>query len=219
MGRRAVLLAGVTAGAAPAQADDWSSVAQEAQHRALIARIERFYRRHPAFEARFEQTTYQPVSGRRKTRAGRLRVLRPGHFSFAYDDGDWVGTNEKRFRAFLRDEKVLYSSPAKRALPPYAKALLEAPFALDASFRTELRPSPAPGVTLLMASPRAASPALRSLWVLVDTASGRIDRVLVADGQGNTTRLRLIGFKAAPHLKKKHFGRPKTPRGTKVVTP
>jgi outer membrane lipoprotein carrier protein len=199
-----------------------SAVARDAALRALVTRIERHHQKHDTFHARFEQRVVVRAHDKTSVRRGEVRFKRPGKLRFRYDDGDWVVSDGKRLRAYVRADARVYAMAAKRSLYPASLAFLEKKGRLAEQFRLrriDTRDARAEGGVIVEALPKLPAPTFAKMLLFVEEKTGRILRVMVVDGQGNTNRFVFtepaIGKPMADGL----FALPKTPKGAKLVEP
>jgi outer membrane lipoprotein carrier protein len=71
---------------------------------------------------------------------------------------------------------------------------------------------------VLEAVPREATPAYEKLLLYVDDDTGRVDRILILDAQGNSNRFELEGAVINGKIPSREF-RFSPPAGTKVIKP
>ncbi len=189
----------------------------------VMAKVQRFYDRVKSYRARFSQVFLLRAQDEKQVRSGTVSLATGKRMSFRYDaphEGRVV-SDGKHIRVYIKADKTMYESKLEQS--PYSAVFtfLEGKGRLMRDFDLRLidpqRKRSADG-WIVEATPREATPAYAKVVLYVDDETGRVDRILVLDAQGNSNRFVLDGAEVNGKLPAGEF-RFTPPRGTKIVKP
>lgn len=189
----------------------------------VMAKVQRFYDGVKSYRARFSQVFIMRAQDDQQVRSGTVSFATGSRMSFRYDaphEGRVV-SDGKHIRVYIKADKTMYESKLEKS--PYSAVLtfLEGKGRLMRDFELRLLDPKRQRVDagwIIEATPRQATPAYAKVLLYVDEESGRVDRVLILDAQGNSNRFILEQPEVNRKLPAGEF-RFSPPRGTKIVKP
>ena len=160
----------------------------------LLDRVQAFVDSTPHFTADFEQVAIRSRTGRRKTRKGRVRALRPDRIRWDYSGGapvHYVAAGKVLWAYQPKDARA-YRMSLEGSDLDQAVDILAGGVKLAEAFKTsEIQPpSPplAPGLRYLKLEPPMPTGAFRYLILGIHADTGRVEGSALVDADGNEVR-------------------------------
>jgi len=160
----------------------------------LLDRVQAFVDSTPHFTAEFEQVAVRSRTGRRKTRKGRVRALRPDRIRWDYAGSapvHYVAAGKVLWAYQPKDARAYRLSLDGSDLDQTVRVLAGGAKLAEA-FKTEeiAPPDPplAPGLRYLKLEPPKPTGAFRYLVLGIEPESGRVAASALVDADGNEVR-------------------------------
>ncbi|MCA9713508.1 MAG: outer membrane lipoprotein carrier protein LolA [Myxococcales bacterium] len=167
---------------------------------AVLAAVQSYYNGTQDLRASFEQIYTNVVYGSRKTSTGTLLLKRPGMMVWDYDgaaDADFYVDRESLWVVEHDTRQVVTSDAAANGNIAGAMKFLFGGEALVKDFRVRLASSALvkrygqDGHTVVELKPRAANPDYKTMLLVVDDRSGRVDAFVVRNQDNAVNHFKL----------------------------
>lgn len=188
---------------------------------AVLAAVQSFYDGTVDFTAVFKQTYLHPTYGTRTVSHGVLRLLRPGMMVWDYEgkaDPDFYVDGQKLFVVEHDTRQVVSQKVEGNSNLSGAMKFLFGGQKLIKEFKVRIAPEKPtktygmPGHTVIELKPKEPSPHYKTLLLIVDDASGRVDSFVVRAQDNSTNHFVLTDVKLNQKLEAKDF-KYKVPKG------
>lgn len=188
---------------------------------AVLASVQAFYDGTLDLAGEFSQVYVHPVYGTRTVSHGKLTLRKPGMMVWDYEgkadpdfyvDGQklWVVEHDTRQVVSQKVEGNTNLAGAMKFLFGGQKLIKE--FKVRMAEEKTAKTYATPGHTVIELKPKAQNPHYKSLLLIVDDASGRVDSFVVRAQDNSTNHFTLKGMKANQNLDAKDF-KYKVPKG------
>jgi outer membrane lipoprotein carrier protein len=220
----AVLLAGLAAlCAGSSAAQPAPSPASSAKADQLVSSVQALYNGSSTFRSDFEQKFWVKAYNTEKSSRGHVTFAKPGKMDWVYDDprDNRIVSDGNLIRVYEAANKQLYEAPVDKSQYPAALSFLTGTGKLSDAFDFELFPGDQmkfPGGSVLVGTPKQATPAYSKVLFYVDTATSQVRRVMIIDGQGNRNRFDFVNPKVNEPVGAGQF-KFTPPPGTSIVRP
>lgn len=188
---------------------------------AVLAAVQAFYDGTVDFTGVFKQTYVHPVYGTRTVSHGVLRLKKPGMMVWDYEgkaDPDFYVDGQKLFVVEHDTRQVVSQKVEGNTNLAGAMKFLFGGQKLIKDFKVRVAPEkPAktyamPGHTVIELKPKEQNPHYKTLLLVVDDASGRVDSFVVRAQDNSTNHFVLTDVKINQSLDAKDF-KYKVPKG------
>ncbi len=185
---------------APAPAPTPAAVAKPRSASAVLANVQRFYDGTRDLRASFEQTYTNTVYGSRRTTSGTMLLKQPGMMVWDYDgstDADFYVDRDSLWVVEHDTRQVLTSDASANGNIAGAMKFLFGGESLIKDFRVRLASSKLvtrygqAEHTVIELKPRAASPDYKTMLLVVDDDSGRVDAFVVRNQDNSINHFKL----------------------------
>jgi outer membrane lipoprotein carrier protein len=199
------------------------SAAESAAAKELVDRVQAFYDKTTSFRADFSQEFVATLHNKKTASNGSVAFLKPGKMSWRYTSpaGNRIVSNGLKMRVYEAQNQQMFESPVDKAQYPAALSFLTGQGKLWESFNFELKSGTEmkfEGGSVLVGTPKAASPAYKKVLFYVDSKTAQVRRVLILDNQGSKNRFDFIAPKVNEPIAESEFIF-EPPPNTSVVKP
>ncbi|MCL2448260.1 MAG: outer membrane lipoprotein carrier protein LolA [Polyangiaceae bacterium] len=204
-----------------ARADAPAPAAANASH--AVDAVQAFYDKSTTFKSDFQQRFWVKAYNQEKTSRGHVTFAKPGKMDWQYDDpkDNRVVSDGMIIKIYEAANKQMYEQPIDKSQYPAALSFLTGTGKLTDSFDFELfsgEQMKFPGGSVLVGTPKQATPSYAKVLFYVDTATSQVRRVMVIDGQGNRNRFDFINPKINEPVSVAQF-QFTPPSGTSILHP
>jgi len=221
-------LAALLVGLAPlcarsSQAQPTPSAAPSAKADQLVSSVQALYNSSSTFKSDFEQKFWVKAYNTEKSSRGRVTFAKPGKMDWVYDDpkDNRIVSDGNLIRVYEAANKQLYEAPVTKSQYPAALSFLTGTGKLSDAFDFQLFPGDQmkfPGGSVLVGTPKQATPAYSKVLFYVDAATSQVRRVMIIDGQGNRNRFDFVNARVNEPVGAGQFNFTPPP-GTSIVRP
>jgi len=183
--------------------------------------VQQVYDKTRTFQAGFKQRYSMKAYNKVLESAGNVVFEKPGKMSWRYDNGNRVVSDGKLIKVYQKEANQMYEQAVDKTQYPAALSFLVGEGSLRKQFRLRKingNRMNFPGGYVLVAKPRAVTPAFQRMLLYVDGATHQVRRVILLDAQGNKNRFTF----EHPVVNKKVDPKEFTftpPAGTKIIRP
>ncbi len=188
---------------------------------AVLAAVQAFYDGTIDFAGEFKQTYVHPVYGTRTVSHGQLRLKKPGMMVWDYEgsqDPDFYVDGQKLWVVEHDTRQVVSQKVEGNTNLAGAMKFLFGGQKLIKEFKVRMAPEkPAttyamPGHKVIELKPKEQNPHYKTLLLVVDDATGRVDAFVVRAQDNSTNHFVLTGVKTNQKFETKDF-KYKVPKG------
>lgn len=162
----------------------------------LADRVQGFYDQTKTFRAEFKQRYFVAAYRKTKDSHGTVVFQKPGKMSWRYENNDnRVVSDGKTIRVFEKENKQMYEQAIEKSQYPAALSFLLGGAKLKKEFhlkKLDEKDLGFEGGYVLLAAPKAPTPAYQSLILFVDGATYQVRRVMMIDAQRNRNRFDFV---------------------------
>jgi outer membrane lipoprotein carrier protein len=197
--------------------------AENAAAKELVDRVQAFYDKTTSFRAEFQQEFIATLHNKKTASNGTVAFVKPGKMSWRYASpaGNRIVSNGVKMRVYEAANQQMFESPVDKAQYPAALSFLTGQGKLWESFNFELKSGAEmkfDGGSVLVGTPKTASPAYKKVLFYVDTKTAQVRRVLILDNQGSKNRFDFIAPKVNEAIGEGEFVF-EPPANTSIVKP
>jgi outer membrane lipoprotein carrier protein len=190
---------------------------------AVVDKVQAFYDKTSTFQSDFQQEYLVKAYNQRKSSHGRVTMMKPGKMSWSYDDpaGNRIVSDGSTLRVYEAANKQMFEQGVDKSQYPAALAFLTGQGKLGDVFDFKLFPGEQmsfPGGSVLVGTPKQATPAYTTVLFYVDNATSQVRSVMIIDGQGNRNKFVFNNPKVNEPVSANEFHFTPPP-GTSIVHP
>jgi outer membrane lipoprotein carrier protein len=183
--------------------------------------VQQVYDKTRTFQAGFKQRYSMKAYNKVLKSAGTVVFEKPGKMSWRYDNGNRVVSDGKLIKVYQKEAHQMYEQAVDKTQYPAALSFLVGEGSLRKQFRLRKINGDRmnfKGGYVLVAKPRAVTPAFQRMLLYVDGATHQVRRVILLDAQGNKNRFTFESPIVNKAVAAKEFTFTPPP-GTKIIRP